>query len=297
MERLDDLEAFLAVVDKGSQAAASRHLRRSLQSVNRSLLALENTVGVELVKRSTRKSEPTAAGRAFYERVKPAFAEILQAREEAASAREEISGLLRIGAPVLFAASYVGPAVCDFLRLYPQVEVELKASDEQVDLFDEGLDLTVRIGDSVDESLIARRINALRVVIVGAESYFAEHCRPTRPQDLVAHNCILRADQGIFDEWPFRVDGNLQAVKVSGSLRTNSASVICTAASQGLGIARLPLWQIRDIVERKRVEIILPEFEAERMPIQLVWPPTRVPLERTRRFADLLAARLKTEVF
>jgi DNA-binding transcriptional LysR family regulator len=297
MERLDDLQAFLAVVEKGSQAAASRHLRRSLQSVNRSLLALESAVGVELVKRSTRKSEPTAAGRAFYERIQPAFVEILQARNEAASAREEISGLLRIGAPVLFASSYVGPAVCDFLSLYSRVEVELKASDEQVDLFDEGLDLTVRIGESIDESLIARRVNSMRVVTFGAESYFAKHGRPRRPQNLAEHNCIVRADQGIFDEWPFCIEGDFQAVSVSGSLRTNSAAVIRTAASEGIGLARLPFWQIRDLIEQKTVEIVLAEFEAERMPIQLLWQPTRVPLQRTRRFADLLAARLKAELF
>src|SRR6185436_19996854 len=103
LERLDDLEAFVAIVEKGSQAAASRHLRRPLQSLNRSLIALERAVGVELVKRTTRRSEPTEAGRMFYERIKPAVAEILQARNEAANIRGEVSGPLKIGAPVLFA--------------------------------------------------------------------------------------------------------------------------------------------------------------------------------------------------
>src|SRR6266516_6556566 len=101
VERLDDLEAFLAIIEKGSQAAASRHLRRPLQSLNRSLIALERAVGVELVKRTTRRSEPTEAGRLFYERIKPAVAEILEARSEAANIRGGISGQLKVGAPVL----------------------------------------------------------------------------------------------------------------------------------------------------------------------------------------------------
>jgi DNA-binding transcriptional LysR family regulator len=101
VERLDDLEAFLAIIEKGSQAAASRHLRRPLQSLNRSLIALERAVGVELVKRTTRRSEPTEAGRVFYERIRPAVAEILEARSEAASIRGEVSGPLKVGAPVV----------------------------------------------------------------------------------------------------------------------------------------------------------------------------------------------------
>ena len=151
MERLDDLEAFMAIVEKGSQAAASRHLRRPLQSLNRSLIALERAVGVELIKRTTRRSEPTEAGRIFYERIKPAIAEIIEARNEAANIRGEVSGSLKVGAPVLFASCYVAPIIARFLKLYPNVEIELKASDEQVDLLADGLDIAVRIGASADE--------------------------------------------------------------------------------------------------------------------------------------------------
>ena len=196
MERLDDLEAFVAVVEKGSQAAASRHLRRPLQSLNRSLIALERSVGVELVKRTTRRSEPTEAGKLFYERIKPAVAEILEARNEAASIRAEVSGPLKIGAPVLFASSYVAPIIGRFLKLYPKVEIELKASDDQVDLVAEGLDLAVRIGESVDEQLTARRLQALRVVTCGAPSYLAQHGIPKHPDELENHHCVLRAGPG-----------------------------------------------------------------------------------------------------
>ncbi|MBR0695548.1 LysR family transcriptional regulator [Bradyrhizobium lablabi] len=296
MERLDDLEAFVAVIEQGSQAAAARHLRRPLQSLNRSLIALERAVGVELVKRTTRRSEPTEAGRAFYERVKPAVAEIIEARNEAANMRGEVSGALKIGAPVLFASSFVAPAVGRFLKLYPNVEIELRASDEQADLLAEGLDVAVRIGESVDESLIARRLHALRVVTCGAPGYFAEHGRPKHPHDLEHHHCVVRAARDVVDKWPFRIGGKLQTMKVRGRFRTNSAAAIRAAASGALGLAQLPLWQIRELVDRGKLEIVLSEFEADGMPIQLVWPPTRAPLERLRRFVDFLASDLETDL-
>ena len=198
-------------------------------------MALERALGVELVKGMMRRSEPTEAGRVFYERIKPAVAAIIEARTEAASLRGEVLGPLKIGAPILFASSYVAPIVSRFLKLYPNVEVELRASDEQADLVAEGLDIAVRIGDSADDSLIARRLHALRVVVVGAPSYFAEHGPPKHPGDLEQHNCILRAGTDVIDKWPFRVDGRLQSVKVHGRFRSNSAASIRAAASEGAG--------------------------------------------------------------
>lgn len=294
MERLDDLETFVAVVEKGSQAAAARHLRRPLQSLNRSLIALERAVGVELIKRTTRRSEPTEAGRMFYERIKPAVAEIIAARNEAANIRGEVSGPLKIGAPVLFASSYVAPIIGRFLKLYPNVEIELKAADDQVDLVADGLDMAVRIGESVDEQLTARRLQALRVVTCGSPAYLAEHGTPKHPDELGSHHCVLRA--GGADKWPFRVGGKLQAVRVSGRFHSNSAAAIRAVAGEGIGLAQLPLWQIRELVEQGTLLIVLAEFETEGMPIQLVWPPTKAPLERMRRFADFLANGLKTEL-
>lgn len=296
MERLDDLEAFVAVVEKGSQAAASRHLRRPLQSLNRSLIALERAVGVELVKRTTRRSEPTEAGKLFYERIKPAVAEIIEARNEAASIRAEVSGSLKIGAPVLFASSYVAPIIGRFLKLYPKVEIELKVADDQVDLLAEGLDMAIRIGVSGDEHLMARRLQALRVVTCGAPSYFAEHGIPKHPEELANHHCVLRSGTGPPAKWPFRIGGRVQNIKVSGRFHSNSAAAIRAVAGEGIGLAQLPLWQIRDLVEQGALAIVLPEFEIEGMPIQLVWPPTKAPLERMRRFADFLASGLKAEL-
>ena len=144
--------------------------------------------------------------------------------------------------------------------------------------------------------LVARRLHALRVVTFGTPSYFSEHGRPEHPKDLDGHQCILRAGADVIDKWTFRIEGKLQTVKVNGRFRTNSAAAIRAAASEGLGLARLPLWQIRDLVDEGEVVIVLSEFETEGMPIQLVWPPTKAPLERMRRFVDFLSSGLQTDL-
>lgn len=295
MGRIDDLEAFLAIVEQGGQTAAARALRRSSQSISRSLAALERGMGVELLRRTTRQSGPTEAGLAFFQRVKPALAEINDARFEAANSRAEPAGLLRIGAPSLFASAHLVPAACDFMARYPRIEIELKVSDRPVDLLAEGLDLAVRIRELPDSSLRARRLGELRVVVFGAVGYLAAHGRPQRPEDLARHDCVIRLTDGQAEIWPFRVKGRRKGIRVSGRFRTNSTAAMHAAVARGIGLGLAPLWQIRDLVEQGAAEIVLEAFEATRIPIHAVWPPTRFPPAKTRLFIDFLAARLKQE--
>ena len=293
---MEDIEAFLAVIEAGSQTAAARQLGRSLQSVNRSLAALERSVGVELVRRTTRRSFATEAGLAFYRRVKPAFAEISEARLEATNRRVEPSGLLRMAAPVLFASTYIVPAVADFIVRYPRIKAELKASDGPIDVIGGGFDLAVRIRELPDSSLKARRLAALRIVVYGAPGYFARHGRPGHPDDLVRHQCVLRGtSEGETDAWRFRVGGRIKMVRVSGCFRTDNTAAIHVAVCHGLGIGYGPFWQIRDLFDRGALEIVLEDFEPPRIPIHVVFPPSGMPPAKTHLFADLLAERLKHE--
>jgi DNA-binding transcriptional LysR family regulator len=295
MDRLDDLEAFLAIAEKGSQTAAARHLRRSLQSINRSLAALERSVGVDLVRRTTRHSNMTEAGRAFYERVKPALLQINEARLQAADARVEPTGLLRIAAPVLFAPAYVVPAISSFIERYPEIEVELKVSDRTVNLLEEHFDVAIRIREMRDSGLKARRLGSLRVVVFGSRSYLAKHGRPSHPDDLARHECVLRNPNGIAETWQFRVGGRREAVRVHGRFRSDGTAATHAAVARGIGIGRTPLWQIRSLVDDGVVEVILEDFEDAKIPIYAVWPASKTPPAKTRLFVSALAARLKAE--
>jgi DNA-binding transcriptional LysR family regulator len=293
---IEHIEAFLAVIEAGSQAAAARRLGRSLQSVNRSLTALERSIGVELVRRTTRQSFATEAGHAFYQRVKPAFTEIGEARLEAANRRVEPSGLLRIAAPVQFASAYVVPAIADFISRYPRIEADLKASDRPIDVVGDRFDLAVRIRELPDSSLKARRLGEIRTVVYGAPDYFAHRGRPECLDDLARHQCVLRSSGGGETEtWRFQVGGKIKSVRVSGPFATDDTFAVHAAVCRGLGIGRGPFWQIRDLFDRGALEIVLEDFETPRIPIHAVFPPSGLPPAKTRLFADLLAERLKHE--
>ncbi|HTE82177.1 MAG TPA: LysR family transcriptional regulator [Reyranella sp.] len=295
MDRLNDIEAFLAIVDKGSLTGAARHLRRSLQSVSRSLAALERGLAVELVRRTTRHSQPTDTGLAFYRRAAPAFAEIAEARREAISRQAEPRGLLRVGGPALFAAAHMVPVICDLARRHPGLEVELKTSDREVDLVAERLDLAVRIRHMRDSTLKARRLTELRAVAFASPTYLARHGRPKHPDDLVGHNCVVRLTEAEEESWPFRIDGRPRQIRVHGRFRADSTAATNAAVAHGAGIGFSPLWLVNDLLERGKIEIVLEKFEAPPVPIHAVWRPTRTPLANARLFAEALAARLKRE--
>jgi len=295
MDRLDDIEAFLAIIDEGSLSAAARRLGRSLQAVSRSLMALERSVGVALVHRTTRQSAPTEAGLAFYRRVKPAFGEINDARLEAANHRAEPMGVLRIGAPTFFSPVYLVPVVAAFMKRYRQIEVELKLSDKFSDLVEEELDLAIRIGEIPDSGLKARRLGELRRVAFGAPTYFAEYGRPAHPSDLTHHQCIVRNIGSGPEKWPFQVGGKVKMFAVNGRFKADSSAAVYAAVRHGLGIGFTPLWQIRELVDCGELEVILAEFETPRTPIHVVWPAARQPLAKTQLFKDFLVAHLQCE--
>jgi DNA-binding transcriptional LysR family regulator len=292
MDRLDDLRAFVAIVDRGSLTNAARGLRRSLQSVSRSLAALEREIGVELVRRTTRRSAPTEAGIALFRRLKPALAEIDAAALDAADKHAEPAGLLRISSSSAFAPLYLIPVIVAFLGEHSAVELELELSDAYVDLVERGFDLAVRIGTLPDSSLVAKRLADLRRVVFASPDYFKRHGRPKRPADLARHQCIIRTAARENDAWPFTIDGRLRKIKVGGRFRTSGATAANAAAALGLGIANAPLWQVRPLLDQGRLELALTRFEPPPIPLNAVWPASRALPAKTRRFIDFLAAEL-----
>ena len=295
MDRIEDLRAFVAVIEHGSLTRAARHLGRSLQSVSRSLAAVEREVGIELVRRTTRRLSPTEAGLAFHRRVGGALGELEAAKSEAASGRSEPAGLLRVTGPPATALTYVVPAFAAFLAAHPKVSAELELSDRYVDLVEEGFDLAIRMGELPDSTHKSRRLANLRRVVFAAPSYFAKHGRPKRPEDLARHECVVRTAGREGDTWPFRVGAKVVTVKVRGRFRTSAAFAANEAAAAGLGIAQAPLWQVRPLLDQRRIELVLTRFETPPAPLQAVWPATRVPAAKTQMFVDFLAERLKGE--
>ncbi len=296
MRSLPEYKIFVAVVEHGSLTAAARHLGRSLQAVSRALASVEQDLGVELVRRTTRSLRPTQAGLAFHARIKTALCEIEAARVEAAEHASAIAGPLRLGGSGLFAPAHLVPAAAAFMRRHPGITVDLQLDEAFVDLVGANLDVTVRIGELDDSSLRLRRLGAMRRVAFASPSYLNEHGRPASPGELARHDCVVRTTARDAMGWSFvRRDGREETVQVSGRFRASAAAACNEAAALGLGIGLAPLWQVRGMLDQGRIELVLTEFEPPPTPISAVWPAGRILPARTRLLIDFLATRLGSE--
>jgi DNA-binding transcriptional LysR family regulator len=295
MADIDDYAAFIAVVDKGSLTAAARSLGRSLQVISRALARLERELGVELVRRTTRRLQPTPAGLAFQAKIKAALSDIDLARAEAERHGEVVSGRLRIGASVLFGPSYVVPVAAAFMRRWSGVEAELVLMDALSDLIEERLDLAVRIGELPTSRLRARLLARLRRVAFAAPSYISAHGAPRTPQDLSQHQCVVRTFGPEGEAWPLTIEGRVQRLSVRGHFKSNDAAACNEAVANGLGIGLAPFWQVRRMLDEGRVELVLTDFEPPPVPVHAVWVATPALPTRTRLFIDTLVARFAAE--
>lgn len=290
--RVADLEAFVTIAEAGSLTAAARRLGRSLQTVSRSLAALEADVGIELLHRTTRHSTMSEAGKAFYQRVKPAVTEIREAQGEVVDRRAEPKGTLRVGAPVLFGPDFLVPILSTYAARYPAVEIDLQLADSFANLAEEGLDVVIRIADLPDSGLQSRRLGTLRRVVFGAPAYFEKNGRPQHPKELRGHSCIVRTTDQRVGHWAFRIAGKTRSVAVGRGFRTNTMTAIYSAVRNGMGLGYSPLWQIRHLVETGEVETVLEEFEPPPVPINVLWQENRSPPAKVRELLNLLVSQL-----
>ncbi|MDE2288937.1 MAG: LysR family transcriptional regulator [Burkholderiales bacterium] len=288
----DDYEVLLAVLDHGSLTAAAKSLGRSLQAVSRALAGIERQLNVSLFTRTTRQVHPTPACLAFARRIRPAMREINAARDELIEQNVQLRGAIRVAAPSTFGAQYLVGTIAEFMGIHAGVSVELIFSERHADLAKEGIDLAVRLGNLPDSDLKARRVAEFRRVLFASPKYLAARGHPREPSDLTKHECILRKDPR-HDVWEFGADG--RAVEVHGRLRANAADACSKAAAAGHGIARAPLWQVRDMVESGAVEVVLAEFEPKPVPVHLVWLAGRSLPRRVRGLVDFLAERIAAQ--
>lgn len=295
MASIEQYEAFVETVERGSLTAAARHLNRSLQSISRAVAALENELGVELVRRTTRRLHTTPAGLVLRGRLRSALKDIDDARAEAKREMQRIGGLFRIGASVQFAPSFVVPSAISFLHRFPDVVIDLVLGDTLSDLIEDKLDVAIRIGDLGALSLKSKKIAQLRRVVVAAPTYLARHGHPRTPSDLSTHLCVIRTVGPEGDTWPLTIDGKLVQMAVKGVVRCNDVAAANAAVLHGAGIGLAPLWQVRHDIDDGHLELLLPDCEPPPIPVTAVWPgSTRTPA-RTRLFVEMLRHRLAGE--
>src|SRR6187401_7237 len=233
---LIDVLSFVRVVETGSFARAAERMGLSKPVLSRRVARLEDQLGARLLTRTARGAQPTDIGQSYYARAANILTELEAAQEVVAEAVTQIAGPIRLTGPLSFGVQYLAPALAEFMREHPRIELDVEFDDRTVDLAGGGYDLAVRIGKLADSSLIARRIAPVRKVLVGSPEYLSRHGRPLRPADLADHQILFYASE----QWRFRVGARWETIRLSPILRSNNGEMLRAAAEAGQGLCALP---------------------------------------------------------
>jgi DNA-binding transcriptional LysR family regulator len=294
MDKLSAMRAFVTIVDRGSLTAAGEALDRSGPTMVRTLAALEDELGVRLLRRTTRTMSLTESGRGYLERCRRILADIEDAEQSLVNEQVEPRGQIRATAPVLFGQLHVAPAVTAFLQRFDRVEVELLLLDRVVNLVDEGLDLAIRIGALPDSSLIAASVGQMRRVVCASPDLLDRVGPLAHPRDLARQRCVRFRGLTPGSTWHFRDAGRAVAVNVSGSFACNQASTAVEACAAGLGFGLFLSYQVEPLVRDGRLRVVLSDFEPPPLPVSVVYPDARWMSARLRSFVDWLKTSLRT---
>jgi DNA-binding transcriptional LysR family regulator len=292
MDPVSGMAVFARVVEEEGFTAAARALGISKAAVSKQVAGLEDRLGVRLLNRSTRRLGLTEAGRDYYERARRILAEVEEAEQSAQSRQANPRGRLRVNAPVTFGIAHLAPVVPQFMRRYPQVEVELVLNDRFVDLIEEGFDLAIRVADLPSSSLIARRLCETRQVTAASPSYLKARGVPRHPRDLAGHDCLLYSYLASGEEWRYADGDEVFGVRVNGPLRANNGDVLRHAAAAGLGVVYAPEFVLAQALAAGDLTPVLEEWRAPASGVHAVYSPGRPLGAKLRVFVDFLAETL-----
>jgi DNA-binding transcriptional LysR family regulator len=289
MDRLTSLTAFVQVVDNGGFSAAGRKLNMSTTMVSNHIQALEERLGVRLLNRTTRKVSVTEVGRAYYDRATQILSDLEQADDIASAQQSTPRGTLRVYSAT-HVVPFVSPVVAEFLATYPEVKVDLRMGEANVDLIEEGFDVALRMTPPPDSSLIVRKLATWRHVLCCSHSYLEKHARPEQLAELADHNCIRHLMYPFGDEWQF-VDrkGTSASVRVAGRLVSNSGETLRIAALHGVGVCLAAGFLVHDDLEAGRLVRLLPEYRPVELSMNAVYPHRHHLSAKVRTFIDMLA--------
>ena len=285
MDRLDAMQAFVAVADLQGFAPAARKLGLSPSGVTRSIAALEERLGARLLQRTTRSVTLTDVGMRYLERARRILGDVEEAESSAEGERTRPSGRLVVSAPIGFGRLHVSPVMSKYLARHAEVSAELRLSDRMINLVEDGVDLAVRIGHLPDSTLVARHVGEMRRMVVASNAYLKRRGEPKTPHAIASHDTI---QFGVAPDWRFVEEGREIRVASTPRFATNSFDAAIQYAEQGGGLTRVMAYQAAEALKRGRLKIVLAKFEQPALPIHIVYPTSRLLSAKVRTFIDLV---------
>lgn len=292
MDSLNSLVVFVQVAETRSFVGAARQLGVSASAIGKSVMRLEQKLGVRLFHRSTRSMTLTAEGGLFLQRCRHILAQVEAAELELSQASSAARGRLRVSLPHV--GTLLVPVFAEFMRAYPEIELELDFTDQVVDVIEEGFDAVVRTGEPQDSRLKARRLGEFQYLLVASPDYLAQHGCPQAPADLVGHRCLHYrfARTGQLESWPLRQAPDAPPVSVPTTMVCNHIETRLAFACQGLGIAYLPDFSIRDALAQGQLQPILTDHIQRSGVFYVLWPASQYASPKVRALVDFLCARV-----
>lgn len=301
MEWFHTLRSFVSAVQQGSLSGAGRLLGSSPASVSRHITSLEEQLGTQLLKRSSRNLALTEAGELYYNQVEQILQQLGEANRSVNQLQTRPEGVLRVHTRLLVGQLVIMPALPEFLALYPNIRIDIVLSNNIAQVMDQGIDLDIRIGKLEDSSLIARKLVGSERVAVATPDYLGDKPPIYAPQDLRNHNCLTyRINLGT-PVWRFMdAEKRIEEVPVRGSVQTDNGYSLVQLAKAGVGIALLPDWSVHREIADGRLVRLLPGYKVSHVDFEngvyAVFPASRQTSVKLRLFVDFLAQVFKREL-
>lgn len=291
MDKLTNMRAFTKVVTHGSFTEAARDMLLSRSAISKYVMDLESDLGVQLLNRTTQSVSPTDIGHRYYERCIAILADIEEAELTLADSQAQPRGPLRVNAPMSFGTKYLGHAISDFMGRYPELQISLVLSDEQLDTVQEGFDVTIRLTDSPPLGLVGRKIGGIARSLCASPSYLEREGIPKHPSDLLNHTCLSYSYLASGLQWRLVGTDGPHNIQVPWFLCSNNGEVLRDVAIDGRGIALLPTFIISSQLQDGALVSVLSDYKTPDMSICALYPSTRYVPVKLRVFIDFLVER------
>jgi len=297
MDKIETIRTFVTVAHEKSFRKAASRLNLSPAIVSKYVNALEDRLGVRLINRTTRSMSLSEDGRIYLQRAIQLLEDFDELDHSVQQSAARLKGKIRISAPRTLGEAMLMDTIVDFIKEYPEVDIDVDLNDRFVDIVEEGFDLAIRVGNLEDSSLFVRKFLNVPVVPCCSARFLETIEEPKVPQDLKALSCILDGNRRIAHKWDFIDQGKEVTVEVAGRLKVNSALAVREAILQDAGIGYTPYFAVAKEVESGAIKLLLKDFQFPALPVHAVYPHSRHLSAKVRLFVDFLVKRYKNQTY
>lgn len=296
MDKLTSMNVFVRVARGGSFASGARELGISRAMATKHIMQLEGSLGTRLFNRTTRSLSLTDVGASYLERCQQVLLDVEEMEDAVTHLQSEPRGLLKISAPPVIGATHIARAVAEFLKIHPDLTIDMILQSSPGDLIDEGIDLAIFLGAMDDTSMVARKLASSSLVVCGSPDYFTKNGVPQEPEDLLNHSCLVNWAIAPRNKWQFKSEAGVKVINVSGRMQSNAAHTIRIAAINGLGLVMLPIYVVGSDIEKGTLKVVLENYSLPPLDIHAVYPHRKYLSAKVRSFIDFLQEWLEPRV-